>query len=118
MLPDDQEARLRCYRNALRNWQFQGYVRFKPLAVEWLANELPGLNLRDAARELFQYVEGGGEIDEQVERRPEYAHYEFHYDLRVKIGDRHVYFETVLNVLKDPDDPDDPTILVVNAHDV
>src|SRR6266516_863475 len=101
MLPEDQEGRLRCFRNALRNWNFEGYVRFKPLAARWLATELPGFSLREVARSLQLHVEAGGEIDEQPERRPEYAHYEFHYDLRVKIGERRVYFETVLKVLKD-----------------
>src|SRR5438552_18553005 len=118
MLPEDQEGRLRCFRNALRNWNFEGYVRFKPLAARWVAAELPGLSLREVARELHLHVEAGGEIDEQPERRPEYAHYQFHYDLRATIGERRVSRETVLNVLKDPDDPDDPSILVVNVHDV
>jgi hypothetical protein len=89
-LPDDQEGRLRCYRNALRNWRFSGYVRFKPLTEEWLANELPSLDLQEIVWELYRHVEDGGEIDEQKERRPEYAHHEFHYDLRVKIGDRRI----------------------------
>jgi hypothetical protein len=92
-------------------------VRFKTLAEEWLANELPRRTLLDIARELHRYVEEGGEIDEQKERRPEYLHYEFHYDLRVKIDDRHVYFETVL-LCEDADDPDDPMIVVVSVHDV
>lgn len=116
-LPHDRDARLRCYRNALRNWNFRGYVQFKPLAEEWLANELPGCTLREIARELHEYVEAGGEIDEQTEHRPEYLSYEFHFDLRVKIGDRRVYFETVL-LCEDAEDPDDPQIEVVSVHDV
>ena len=103
--------------NALRNWNFRGYVRFKPLVEEWLANELPGYTLREVARQLHGHVEAGGEIDEQKERRPEYADFEFHYDLRVKIDDRRVYFETVL-LCEDADDPDDPVIVVVSVHNV
>ena len=118
MLPNGREARLRCFRNALGNWKYDGYVRFKPLAEDWLARELPGMDLRQIAGELHQYVEMGGKIDEQKEERPEYTSFEFHYDLRLQIGDRHVYFETVLKVFKNPDDPDDPIILVVNVHDV
>jgi hypothetical protein len=116
-LPEDREARLRCYRNALRNWNFRGYVQFKPIVQKWLASELPGYALREVARELNAHVEAGGEIDEQEERRPEYVAFEFHYDLRVKIGDRSVYFETVL-LCEDADDPDDPQIEVVSVHDV
>ena len=116
-LPDDREARLRCYKNALRNWNFRGYVQFKPIVEEWLANELPGYSLREVVRELHAHVEAGGAIDEQKERRPEYVSYEFHYDLRVKFGERRVYFETVL-LCEDADDPDDPQIQVVSVRDV
>jgi len=122
MLPDDKEGRLRCFRNALRNWNVRGYVRFKSRAEEWLGNELPELeDLRDIARQLHEFVETGGKIDEQVEkRRLELAEdhaQEFRYDLRLLIGGRRLYFETIL-LTDDPDDPDDPTIVVVNVHDV
>jgi hypothetical protein len=116
-LPDDQATRLRCYRNALQNWKVRGYINFKKLAQEWLARELPNYTLPDLCQTLHGFVDQGGTIDEVVERRPEYTHYEFHYDLRVKIGNRWVYFETVL-LCEDADDPDEPTILVVNIHDV
>ncbi len=65
---------------------------------------------------MYEYVVAGGAIDEQVETRPEYFSYEFHYDLRINIGGRRVYFETVL-VCKDPNDPDDSMIEVVNVHE-
>lgn len=116
-LPDDREARLRCYRCALENWNYHGYVNFSPRAQEWLASQFPDLSLRDIARELSGFVASGGEIDEQVERRPEYVAYEFHYDVRVQIAGRMIYFETVL-LCEDASDPDDPQIEVVNVHDV
>ena len=55
-------------------------------------------------------------IHEVKETRPEWKEYEFHYDLRVPIDDRLVYFETRLDY-KDANDPLDPAIYVVNAHD-
>jgi hypothetical protein len=116
MLPDNQEGRLRCYRNALRNWNYHGYVRFKNVALEELGKILPDLDAREIARELNRYVEEGGVIHEKQERRPEYVEAEFHYDLRLNIDNRQVYFETVLKVIRDPDDPDDPTIEVVSVH--
>lgn len=116
MLPDDPDARLRCFKNALRNWNFRGYVRFKPVADEWLRQQL-GVSEREVARELHDYVENGGMVEEQTERRPEWDDYEFHFDLRVPIAGRHVYFEALL-FCEDPDDPDDPTIFVVSVHDV
>jgi hypothetical protein len=115
-LPGDREVRLRCYRNALRNWKVDGYVNFKAIQ-QWLVRELVDYPLREIRRELHDYVDQGGAIDEQRERRPEYVDYEFHYDLRVKIGARRVYFETVL-MCDDADDPNDPKILVVSLHDV
>lgn len=114
-LPDDQEGRLRCYRCALRNWNFRGYVQFKPRVEEDLTNLLPGLSLLEIAHELHRYVEAGGKVDEQKERRPDYVSYEYHFDLRVEIGGRLVYFETIL-LAEDPDDPDDPVIQIVSVH--
>jgi hypothetical protein len=113
MLPEDQEGRLRCYRNALQNWQPTGYILFKPRVEEWLAHEFPDTSLREIRRRLYEHVENGGKIHELKERRREFAHFEFHYDLRVEFDDRRIYFETIL----DADDPDDPTITVVNIHD-
>ncbi len=121
MLPEDREARMRCYRNALRNWNFDGYVRFKRVADEWLANEFPESSERERrrsiARVLCEHVENGGQVDEQKETRAEYSHYEFHFDLRVMVDERRIYFETIL-LCDDPDDPDDPVIEVVSVHDV
>lgn len=66
MLPKDQEGRLRCYRNALRNWNYEGFVDFKPRVAEWLRKELPGFEPREIARERHRRVEEGGKIDEQT----------------------------------------------------
>ena len=118
-LPDDQEGRLRCYRNALRNWRVRGYVNFRPRVADELAELLPDLPLPQIARELHRYVEAGGEVKEVVERRAlecaDDAAQPFHHDLRIQIGGRRIYFETVL-VCDDPDDPDDPTIDVVSIQ--
>jgi hypothetical protein len=62
---------------------------------------------------MYKHVEGGGEIDQVKETRPEWNDFDFHYDLRVPIGGRLRYFETLLV----DGDPDDPIILVVNTHD-
>ncbi len=122
-LPDDREGRLHCYRNVLQNEANRlvakdpDYVVFKKRPQEWLGRELPEHTLRAICRILHEHLESGGAIDEQVETRPEYAHYGFHFDLRVSIGGRRVYFETVLE-FEDASDEDDLTIVVVNVHDV
>jgi hypothetical protein len=116
-LPENKSDRLRCYTNALSNWEYEGYIVFRNRVQDWLRSELPAISGRDIRRLLHDYVASGGIIDEQVERRPEYVSYGYHYDLRLKIGYRSVYFETVLSC-KDPNDPDDPLIEVVSVHDV
>lgn len=115
-LPENQSDRLRCYRNALGNWKYDDFIRFKKRALLWLRNEL-ACDLREIRHCLYEHVKGGGTIDEQPERRPEWDDHEFHYDLRVLINGRMIYFETLLYV-EDPNDPDDPYVEVVNVHDV
>jgi hypothetical protein len=121
-LPDDQEGRLRCYRNVLRYEANRlvatapDYLVFMTRPLRWLRTELAEHTVMEICRMLHAYVEGGGAIDEQVEHRAEYAHYKYHYDLRVPIAGRRVYFETVLE-FDDADDEDDLTIVVVNIHD-
>ena len=118
MPPLTDPERSRCYLNALRNWNCTGYVVFEKLAWGWLRANLPRVySQRSIAQRLCEYVEAGGEIDEQEEKRELWRDlYPFHYDLRVVIGGHRIYFETCLDY-KDPDDPDDPVIRVVNAHD-
>ena len=93
------------------------FIEAKKRVFEWLRSELADYSWREIRRLLCQFVEDGGRIDEQVERRPEYAHYGFHFYLRVPIGGRRIYFETVLTC-ENADDPDGSTIMVVNVHDV
>lgn len=114
-LPENQSDRLRCYRNAINNWNARGYILFSRRVEEWIRNDL-ALSADDVRRSMHDHVIAGGAIDEQIEKRPEYVSYQFHYDLRITIGGRRVYFETVL-ICHDPSDADDPVIQVVNAHD-
>jgi hypothetical protein len=116
-LPEQAHERLRCYRNALNNWKYEGYVDFTDRVSEWLIKNLPSRDIPKIKQLLFKFVADGGVIDEREERRPEYDSFEFHYDLRLKIDDRWIYFETV-HLCDKPDDPDDSRIMVVNAHDV
>jgi hypothetical protein len=115
MPPLTDPERLRCYRNALSNWNYDGYVNFKDVAWRELQAAFPRCSKREIGQLLHQHVRGGGEIDEQVETREEWNDHDFHYDLRVQIRGRLVYFETLLIYAK-PDDPDDPSIYVVSIH--
>ncbi len=73
-IPEDQSGRMRCYRNALNNWKYDGYLDFKKASKkEWLRENLPGRPVREIKRLLFEHVAAGGIIDEQVELRPEYV---------------------------------------------
>jgi hypothetical protein len=118
MPPLTDPERLRCYLNALRDWRCSNVVVFETLAWNWLRTNLPRTyHQREIARRLHEHVAAGGEIDEVKETRELWRDlYPFHYDLRVVVSGRRIYFETCLDY-KDPNDPDDPVIRVVNAHD-
>jgi hypothetical protein len=109
--------RLRCYQNALANWKYEGYVDFSECAWRWIQAAFPTYTRRQLGRLLQEFVAGGGKIDEQIETREEWRdQHGFHHDLRVRIKGRLVYLETRL-IYRNPIDPDDPRIEVVNAHD-
>ena len=116
MAPLTDPIRLAAYRNALANWRFRGYILWTEPAERWIRRELSNLTTQEFGRLMHEHVLAGGIIDAVVEKRPEWAEHQFHYDLRLEIEDRDVYIETRL-IVSDPDDPDDPIIHVVSVHD-
>lgn len=108
--------KLACYRNALANWRYDGFIILTEIAFEWMKLHLQGLSPRLLGQLMYEYVQTGGEIDQQRETRPEWNVHEFHYDLRISVGERLIYIETRL-IYDKPDDPDDPIIHVVNIHE-
>jgi hypothetical protein len=113
MPPLTDPERLKHYRNALSNWKWSGYVEYSQLANEWVRSELE-LTRRAFSQMMWEYVIGGGEIDEVRETRTEYLEHEFHHDLRFDVGGRMVYVETRLLM---EHDIEDTSIYVVNVHD-
>jgi hypothetical protein len=111
--PLTDQAILNRLKKALSNWRFTGYVVFKPIAWCWIRSELGSFTQKGIAEILHDFVEAGGVIDQCRETREDHLHFEFHYDLRVSIAGRLIYFETVLI----DDDPDEPMITVVSVHD-
>ncbi len=121
--PSDQDL-VKCYVNALASWQCEGVIVFKERAQAWANVHLAMFRKRDyreLGRLMYEYVKAGGEIDQQPETRSTdewkddaagWDYFKFHYDLRIPIDDKIVYFETRLIC----DDPDDPIIHVVNIH--
>jgi hypothetical protein len=81
--------------------------------VEWIKDELAGLTLKDVAKAMNAHCQAGGVIDQQPEKRPEWNHWPFHYDFRLRLCGRDVYIETILQ----DDDPNDPTLHIVSIHD-
>ena len=113
----DQD-RFAAYTNALNNWDFKGYIHptLNKQANDFVRVKL-GITFDQLKWHMYNYVQNGGEIDEQPERRPEWSHlYNFHYDLRFYINNIHTYIETRL-IYTPPFVPDEPRILVVNVHD-
>jgi hypothetical protein len=101
------------FTNALRHWRFTGYVTWKATARQWVEANLEGWTTRAIAEEMCRHSDGGGQIDQIRETRPEWTEHRYHYDLRIQIGGRLIYIETLLV----EDDPDDPTVHVVSIHD-
>jgi hypothetical protein len=101
------------FHHALSHWRFTGYVTWKPIAREWVEENLAEWTTRAVAEEMFRHFAAGGEIDQVREARPEWSEQRFHYDFRFEIGGRLLYIETVLV----EDDPDDPVIYVVSIHE-
>lgn len=98
----------------LAEWNCTGYVTAKDVALNWIANHLGGLRLKDVARAMHDHVLTGGGIDQVRETRPEWNHWPFHYDFRLSLAGREVYIETILQ----DDDPKDPTLFIVSIHHV
>jgi len=103
--------------DALGNWSYTGFVEFEltETAHRWLRRELDGVTTKELSRLMHEYVEGGGEIDEVKETRPQWSQYEFHYDLRFSIQGKPTYVETRL-IYEPPFEPNNSIILVVNVH--
>lgn len=104
---------LASFQHALSQWQFTGYITWKPVARAWVEQNLEGLTTRFLGEEMYRFFSSGGEIDQVRETRPEWREHRFHYDFRMTIGSRLLYIETILV----DDDPDDPTVHVVSIHD-
>ena len=72
MPPLTDPAILAMFRLVLAEWRCTGYVTAKDTALDWITNNLGGLTLRDVAQALHHFVQSGGTIDQQPERRPEW----------------------------------------------
>jgi hypothetical protein len=47
------------FQTVLANWKYTGYVTAKDVALEWMANELKGLKLKDVAKAMHDVLQGG-----------------------------------------------------------
>jgi len=99
----------------LDNWNVTGYVTAKAVVLDWIADNLPGHDLRAIVKLMHDHVQAGERPDQVRERRPEYNDRDYHYDFRLPIPGRQqqIYIETILV----DDDPSDPTIHIVSMHD-
>src|SRR5262245_56331677 len=83
------------YLAVLSEWHVTGFVDYKDTAREWIKKNLPDQTLKDVAKLMYNHVAAGGQIDQVPERRPEWNDRDFHYDLRVSIGGKLRYIETL-----------------------
>ncbi len=113
MAPLASREILEAFREALRQWSYDGYVVWLRRPGEWLRKNFDHEDMRTVSRMMHEHVEAGREIDQVVERRELWRdQHEFHYDFRISIAGRRVYIETVLQVTSTG-----PTVIVVNMHD-
>jgi hypothetical protein len=118
MPPLTDPERSRCYLNALANWRYRDSIVFLKDADRWRRDKFPRHSHRELGRLLYEHVKANGCacVDEQVETREQWREHAFHHDIRLRVAGRFIYFETRL-IYRDADDPDDPSIWVVNVHD-
>lgn len=114
MAPLKDPELLAKFIEALKEWNCDGFIQWKRLPTEWLRRNLEGYSQKAVGRLMWEYVAGGGDIDQVVETRDDYRDLcPYHYDFRIPIADRFIYIETCYD-----DTPMGPTIYVVNIHDV
>ena|ERR1035438_8334923 len=114
MPPLTDPAIIAQFQTVVAEWNCTGYVTAKEIALDWIANELGGLDLKAVAKAMYDHLQQGGVIDQVKETRPEWSVWPFHYDFRLILAGKNIYIETVLQ----DDDPNDPTIEIVSIHDV
>ncbi len=73
---------------ALSNWNVIGYVTAKEIVLDWIADNLPGYDLRSIAKRMHDHIQAGGWPDQARERRPEYNDRDYHYDFRLSVPGR------------------------------
>src|SRR5438876_10396263 len=100
------------FHAVLANWKYTDYVTAKPLALDWITNNLGGLGLKDVAKVMNDFCRTGGVIDQVPERRAEYSNWPFHYDFRLLLAGKAIYVESILQ----DDYPRDPTVQIVSIH--
>ncbi|HUY32038.1 MAG TPA: hypothetical protein VMV69_04595 [Pirellulales bacterium] len=71
-----------------------------------------GKLVRNRSTSIEDHVAGGATLDQVREGRENWLDFEFHFDLRLEIEGKRIYFETVLVRA----DPRDPLIEIVNVH--
>ena len=112
--------RLQAISDALGNWAYSGFIdlALTETALAYLVEQLEITTPKALGRLMFEYVHSGGTIDEVPETRANWiGKWACHYDFRLLINQRPVYVETRLR-FNPPFCPDEPSILVVNIHDV
>ena len=95
---------------ALREWNWDGYIQWKPRPADWLRKNLDGYSQRAINRLMYEFVLNGGEIDQTPENYEGYRDsHPYHYDFRIPIDGFKIYVETVFDDMKMG-----PTITIVN----
>lgn len=61
------------FQHALSQWRVTGYITWKPIARQWVEQNLEGWTTRAVGEEMFHYFQAAGDIDQTREKRPEWS---------------------------------------------
>lgn len=91
------------------------WVNQQQIRVFWADPDRKRVTPEMLIAELIEYVRGGGQVSQVVERRPEYNHRRFYYKAILPLPGFPLGFFVEMELEEDTD-PDVPAVWVVNAH--
>ncbi|MCX7429181.1 MAG: hypothetical protein NTW96_26585 [Planctomycetia bacterium] len=98
---------------ALKEWNCDGFIQWRPRPAGWLRKSLQRCGQKAIGQAMYEHVVNGGEIDQVKENYEGYRDtHPYHYDFRIRIDARPIYVETVFDETKMG-----PTITIVNIKD-
>jgi len=98
---------------ALSHSESGEHVQFTRQAESGRLDTIPRVTKARLVDVVRQWTSAGKKINQAKEHREPYCrHHEYHYDFKIKFGEKLIYIETVLDQSRN----DYPELIVVNIH--